>query len=143
VRYAEFGPVVTVSPEVILGYSLTYIGLGLVMVFLGATLIQWVTEGFNFDPGFGQCFTVAAYGFSPIFLAHLLDSFPQINTWLCWGIGAVGIFFVLYHGIALVLKPDITKGFGLYLLSSLLLVILSLLGHFVMVSVLFNKFMLF
>ena len=83
--------------------------------------------------------TVMAYGFGPIILARILDGFPQLNTWVCWAIGAVGSVSVLYHGIGMILRPDQTKGFGLYLMAIIIVVLMSGLAHFAAVSVLHGK----
>ena len=60
--------------------------------------------------------------FSPILLARFLDAVPALNTWLL-GLGALLSISVLYHGIRLVLRPDQTKGFGIYLVSAIIVIL--------------------
>ena len=86
-----------------------------------------------------QSFVVMAYGFEPIILARILDGFPVINTWVCWVIGVAVSTSVLYHGVGMVLRPEQTKGFGLYLISILIIVLVSALAHFAAVGVLEGK----
>ncbi len=138
-KSSEFGDVITTSKDLAIRHETVQIALGLVLVFLGSKFILWVGEGFNFEPDYKQCFTLVAYSASPVFLARFLDSLPAINTWICWTIGALGMMSVLYQGIAFVMQPSPTKGFGLYLLSAIVLVPLSGICHLLALSVLHGK----
>jgi hypothetical protein len=112
---------------------------GLVVVLAGAKLIQWVSVSFHFTPRFTACFTVTAYGLSPIFLAHLLNCIPSMNPWISWAVGTFGCVFILYQGVGLVLEPEQTGGFGLYLLIALAFTLLSAMDHIVSLMVLQGK----
>jgi hypothetical protein len=61
-----------------------------------------------------------------------LNCIPEINPWISVGVGITGCFIVLYQGVGAVLEPDQTKGFGLYILISMIFaflgVILQLFG---------------
>jgi len=104
----------------------------LALFFLAALIIQWINESFNFRPPFRSCFTLAVYGLSPLLFARFLNCIPEINPWISVGVGITGCFLVLYQGVATVLEPDQTKGFGLYILMSMIFaflgVIMQLLG---------------
>lgn len=117
--------------------------LGVVMVFLNAQIVLWLSESFNIRPAFRHAFALAAYGMAPAFLMRLLDGIPQVNTWLCAGIGSAGVLFVLYQGVGFVLKPDSTNGFGLYTLTAMIMAVTSLLVHFCALAVLNDRFELF
>ncbi|MBI4327677.1 MAG: hypothetical protein HY674_20795 [Chloroflexi bacterium] len=138
-RRGQFDYVVSISQQLALRYEITQILLGFAIIWVGARFLQSVGTSFELPSTYLQSFTTIAYGFSPIFLARALDAIPALNTWFCWGIGALIAISVLYHGIALVLKPDQTKGFALYLLSIVFVLFLSGLAHFVAVSVLHEK----
>ncbi|MEK7675363.1 MAG: YIP1 family protein [Verrucomicrobiota bacterium] len=138
-RRGQFDYVVSISQQLALRYEITQVLLGFAIIWVGARFLQAVGTSFELPSTYLQSFTTIAYGFSPIFLTRALDAIPALNTWICWAIGALIAISVLYHGIALVLKPDQTKGFGLYLLSIIFVLFLSGLAHFVAVSVLHEK----
>jgi len=134
-KFGEHAP--RLLPEgLVIRYEATYFLLALLLVFVGAGLVQRIATSSEVSTTYGDCFATVVLGLSPIFLARCLDAAPSLNTWICWGIGALLAWRSLYHGVALMLKPDHTKGFGLYLLSTLVLLLLSGLIHFVAVSVL-------
>jgi hypothetical protein len=92
---------------------------------LGKTDLKRVT--------YRQTFTVVIYGLSPLFLLRLLDAVPAINPWIIWSIGIVFSISILYHGIPRVMDPDPTHAFGLYFISSLVLVATTGLERFITV----------
>jgi hypothetical protein len=85
------------------------------MVLIAALLILRVSQTFHGRNNYLQAFTLAAYGFGPIFLVRLLDGIPSMNPWITWGLGMAGVVWVLYQGIPRVIQPDPTHAFGLYL----------------------------
>jgi hypothetical protein len=98
------------------------ISLGMVV---GATqLIRWVGESFHFYPRFSTCFTLATFGLSPYFLLRLLHYASGMNEWVGPCLGALVCGYVLYQGVGVVLEPGQTQGFGLYLLSTLIFILL-------------------
>ncbi|MCL5098885.1 MAG: YIP1 family protein [Candidatus Omnitrophica bacterium] len=124
-RAGPFERMITYNLDVVVRYASIQLILGLVMVGFGAVLIKWITDSFHLQPRFTQCFNLAAYGMSPVFLARFLHAIPTLNSWIIWAVGALGCIYILYQGIGIVLEPDQTKGFGLYLLSGLVFTILS------------------
>ena len=122
-------------------YEVFY-GIGsLVVIFIGAKLLQNVGLSFNLTSSYTVCFILVAFGYSPIFLGRLLDAVPKINTWICWAVGVALSLRILYHGVAWWLKPEQTKGFGLFLVSFVYILVLSALVHFASIQVLQGKFL--
>jgi hypothetical protein len=111
----------------------------LASIAISALVLTWVAASFQLHNSFGQCFTLMAYGFSPILLGRYLDAIPALNTWVCWSIGVFVALSVLYHGVGHALKPEQTKGFGLYLLSIMLVVASSALSHFTARAILLGR----
>ena len=111
---------IKVSPEYAFRYSAVYLSLLLVSILVTSHVLVWITRSFHVNTTYTQCFTLMAYGYCPVILGRFLDAIPKMNTWVCVALGAMGSLVVLYHGVALALKPDQTKGFGLYLVSILL-----------------------
>lgn len=101
------------------------------LVFLGARIIKSLGETFHGRHTYTQAFTTVAYGLSPLFLLRLFDAFPSISPWTTWSIGIVLCVSVLYQGVPRVMMPDPPHAFGLYLMSALLLVIITGLARFV------------
>lgn len=138
-KTSELGFVVNVPGKMALRYAVAYGVLLLAAILLSAQLLTMASQSFNVRTTFYQSFVVMAYGFGPIILARLLDGLPQLNTWVCWAIGTAVSVSVLYHGIGMVLRPDQTKGFGLYLISIIIVVLTGGLSHFAALGVLHGK----
>lgn len=130
---------VKISTNAAIRYSATQLTLILSSILMGAKFLQWITHSFQVNSTYAQCLNVMAYGFSPILLTRFLDALPGLNTWACWGLGALLASSVLYHGVALVLRPEQTKGFGIYLVSLIIVILSSLLTHLFARTVLFGK----
>ncbi len=114
--------------------------LSLFVVFLGARLIKSLGETFHGRHTFLQSFTVAAYGLSPLFSLRVLNAFPALSPWVTWGIGIVLSAAVLYNGLPRIMQPDPPHAFGLYLMSVLLLLMITGLACFLTTWYLQGKF---
>ncbi len=106
-------------------YEATQFVLALALVLFAAKLIKSLGETFHGRHTFSQTFTVAAYGLSPYFLLRLLNAFPQVYPWLTWIVGILLSISVLYSGIPLILRPDPPHALGLYLMTSLFLLMVT------------------
>jgi hypothetical protein len=105
--------------------------LSVVIVIVAAWLIKTLGETFHGRHSFGQAFTAMAYGLSPLFAFRVLDAFPVISPWVAWGIGILLSTAVLYHGLPRVMLPDPPHAFGLYLMSVIMLIMITGLARFV------------
>jgi hypothetical protein len=112
-------------------YEVGHVLLTFFVVFLGAKIIKALGETFHGRHTYTQTFTTVAYGLSPLFLLRLLDAFPSFSPWITWSIGIVLCVSVLYQGVPRMMTPDPPHAFGLYLMSALLLVIITGLARFV------------
>lgn len=135
-KQGEIERQMTVDAQRVERYQIAQATSAVVMFVLGAFVLQHLAHSFNFYPPLKESFTLAAYGWSPYLFFRCLDAHPSMPTWFCWMLGAVASLRCLYHGVALVLKPDQTKGFGVYMMAVFLGAMLSALGHFVAVSIL-------
>lgn len=93
----------------------------LLLVFLGAGLLQSLAGTFHSRNTFRESFTVVAYALGPFFLLRLLDAFTPISPWVTWAIGIFLALAALYHGVPKVLEPDPPQTFGLYLMTATML----------------------
>ena len=114
--------------------------LSLLVVFAGAGLLRSIGETFHGRHSYCQAFTTVAYSLSPLFLLRLLDAFTGVYPWVSWAIGIILSIAVLYHGVPRMMEPDPSHAFGLYLMSALLLVMVTGLVRFVTAAYLLGKF---
>ena len=121
-------------------YEAAQFVLSVALVFVAAKLIKSLGETFHGRHTFSQTFTVSAYGLSPYFLLRLLDAFPQIYPWLTWAVGILLSISVFYSGIPLILRPDPPHALGLYLMTSLFLLLITGLLRFATSWFLLGKF---
>lgn len=117
-------------------YEAVRLATDLLVLFLGAKFLQALAEGFSMRVPFAPMFAVVAYSMGPSYLARALDGIPFLSTWLCWVIGMAFTLQVLYHGVALVLRPDQSKGFGLFIAFAVALLLMTAMAHTIAVAVL-------
>ena len=131
--------VVAVSQDLAIRYEAVQFSLSLLIVFGGAWLLKKTGEGFHRRHTYKEAFTTLAYSLSPLFLLRILDGWPVVNTWVCWGIGIFLTVAALYRGVPRIMKPDPSNALGVYLLGSMMLIVLTGLTHFLAVLVLEEK----
>ena len=105
--------------------------LSLVVVFAGTKMLKSIGETFHGRHTYTQAFTAVAYGLSPLFLFRLFVAFTSVSPWVTWSIGIVLAIAVLYHGVPRMMEPDPSHAFGLFLMGSLLLVLITGIVRFV------------
>src|SRR5256885_3611297 len=119
------------SQELATRYATAQVGLGLLGAFIGAWLFKKVTEGFHRRHTYRETFATIGYSLGPVYLARMLDGLPVMNTWICWGLGAVLGISVLYRGIPRIIRPDPSNALGLYLTCSFLFLAITGIAHYV------------
>ena len=65
---------------------------------------------------------------------------PGISPWVAWAIGICLSVAVLYQGVPRIMEPDPPHAFGLFLMSALLLVLITGLVRFATAAYLQGKF---
>ena len=111
-----------------------------VIILAGAHFIKSLGDTFHVRHTYAKTLTVVIYGLSPVFLLRLLDVFPTVNLWLPWAIGIMLTIKVLYHGVPRIMLPDPPDAFGLYLMSALLLAMVTALERFISAGCLGGNF---
>jgi len=114
--------------------------LSLAVVFAGTKLVKSIGETFRGRHTYTQAFGTVAYSLSPLFLLRLLDAFNGVNPWLTWAVGIMLSVATLYHGVPRMMEPDPSHAFGLYLMSALLLAMVTALARFLTAWYLSGKF---
>jgi hypothetical protein len=114
--------------------------LSVLVVLVGAKMIKSIGETFHGRHTYAQAFTTVAYGLGPLFLFRLLDAFAGIYPWVSWSIGIILSIAALYYGVPRMMEPDPPNAFGLYLMSSLLLILVTGLLRYVMAAYLQGTF---
>lgn len=131
------------SLDVAQKYALIRLCGDVAVLFFAAQLLNWIGDSFHLRTNYNDAFRVVAYSLGPVFcIGHALDGVPYVNTWICWTVGILLAIYLLYHGIGMVMKPDQTKGFGLFLCTSLLLIILTGAGNLIVQHLLKNKLLM-
>ncbi len=128
-KIGEFGTASLIPQALALQYVGTQLVVFIVSLLIGTLVLRQVAIGSDTRVTWGQCFLTLCYCITPLALSRIIDAIPAMNTWVCWGIGAILTARALYHGIAVLLKPEQTKGFGLFLFAVVLISFLSALGH--------------
>ncbi len=122
--------IVHVSKDVIIRYEVTQFVLGIAVVFLGAFLMQRLSQGFHRRHPYPECFATLGYSLGPYFLCRMLDGWPVLNTWIVWAIGALLAVSLLYRGLPRLMKPDPSNALGVYLMCSILILVLTGVAHY-------------
>jgi len=128
--------VLRVSPSSALEFWITSVVLNLVMILSATKILQRIALSFRDKTTYLECFTVVAYSLGPLYLAHLLDALPALNTWVCFGIGMALSVAAVFNGVPAIMKPDAAKGFGVCLIAAVLLILMAGLVHFMAIQIL-------
>jgi hypothetical protein len=110
------------------------------VVFVCSHLVKSIGETFHGRHTYTQALTAVAYSMGPLFLLRLLDVFAGISPWVAWAIGICLTVAALYQGVPRSMDPDPSHAFGLFLMSALLLVLVSGLVRFATAAYLQGKF---
>ena len=109
----------------IITFEIVQVALALLMIFVSALLLLKISQTFESRHRYLEAFKTVAYGYSPLFLAKLLDAGPTVHPATSWVLGIVLTVWVLYQGIPHVMQPDPTHAFGLYLSAMFVVVLIS------------------
>jgi hypothetical protein len=136
----ELASFIKIDPTTATSYAVTQFTFILAAILVGAKGLQAISShSFQIFLTYRQCFTLMTYGTSSLILGRYLDAFPKLSTWVCWDIGALLAISILYHGVGLVLRPEQTKGFGLWIISALMVVLSNGLLHYVALAYLHGR----
>lgn len=134
------GAIKTFSVREALIYETAELLLMGVIILACAHLIKALGDTFHVRHTYEKTLTVVIYGLSPVFLLRLLDASPTINLWMPWAIGIMLTIKVLYTGVPRIMLPDPPDAFGLYLMSALLLTMITALERFITAGCLNGSF---
>ncbi len=112
----------------------------LAIILFNSILVKSVSETFHARHTLQQGFTVITYGLFPFFLARMLNAFSDITPWVSWIVGILLAIAVMYHGVPRVMLPDPAHAFGLYMSTSLMLLLSTGLLELVVASLMGGKF---
>jgi hypothetical protein len=103
----------------------------LLVIAICAHFVRLLCDTFNRGHAYTQGFAVVVYGLGPYFLLRLFNMFPGVNPWLTWLFGVMLCVKILYHGVPRVMQPDPPHAFGLFLMTSLILIMATGIERFV------------
>jgi hypothetical protein len=107
---------------------------------LCAHMIKALSETFRGGQTYTQAFKVVIYGLSPMFLLRLLDAAPKMSLWVPWILGVMLCIKILYSGVPRVMQPDPPHAFGLFVMSVLLIVMVTGLERYLTAGYLAGNF---
>lgn len=128
------------SPAEAVGYETAQALLTLAMLFISAKLVKSLGDTFHGRHTFGQAVVALAYGMSPLLLLRFFNVIPTLSPWATWAVGIILTVAILYYGLPCIMQPDPPHAFGLYLVTSLLLILISGLIRFLTAWYLIGKF---
>lgn len=140
-RSTEVDTRVFMDPRAIQMYALFHIVAGLLVVFLSAYFVHAVAMSFNLRSTYAQAIQAVGYGILPIFLVKPFDAIPALPTWLVWAVGAFIAIRFLYGSIGVCMKPEQTKGFGLFTFGLVSMIGMSALAQFVGMMILRGRWL--
>jgi len=130
------GSVTAVPESLALQYVLVYAAGMLLLLYLGSFILQKIGASFHRRHSYIECFTTLTYSLSPLLLMRIVDAFPHVPTWVCYGVGIFLAVSILYRGIPTIMKPDPSNALGLFMFCSFLLIAATGLLHFLATQVL-------
>ncbi|HEX5398487.1 MAG TPA: hypothetical protein VFY06_05500 [Verrucomicrobiae bacterium] len=111
-----------------------------IVILAGVLFVKSLSNTFHVRNTHANSLVVVIYGLSPVFLFRLVDVFPAVNIWLPWAIGIMLTVKILYHGVPCIIQPSPPDAFGLYVMTVLLLAMLTALERFITGSCLNGSF---
>jgi len=117
------------SHATVLHFEILHALLWLGMVFVSALLVWVAAENFNGRRPYVVVFSTIAYGYSPLFLANLMNVSPTMNPFVPWIIGIMASIWILYQGVPRGLKTDPVHAFGIYLSTIMVVFLVSGMVH--------------
>jgi len=113
----------------------------LLFIILGAAfLLRSMCNTFHGRHEYPQAFRTLVYGLSPLFLLRLLDALPSLSPRVPGAVGVMLSVAVLYLGLPRMMEPDPPHAFGLYLITSLVLILATGLLRALVVGLFLGKF---
>ena len=109
----------------VLLYEAFQLIFSVLVIFVCTRLVSLMGQTFRTRTTTREAFTAVAYGLSPMFLLRFGDALPQISPWATWGAGIALSIWILYQGLPRVMNPDPTHAFGLYLMTAMVLVLVT------------------
>jgi len=117
----EFSRLVIFKPREAAVFEALQLLVLLILALINAGLLKSTCGTFQGRQTFQQGFRTIAYGMGPYLLFRCLDAFSAVTPWVSWLIGILLTLAVLYHGVPKIMDPDPAHAFGLYVVTSLLL----------------------
>jgi hypothetical protein len=115
----------------ILNYQIVYLLLFSLFVCVASVLIYFSVKKDIIQCGFYYLAGVVVYLSSPVLVMKILDAFPGVNTWVCFMMAMVLIVVSTYAAIPKILFPNVSDGFSIFILISLILCGMLFCCHFI------------
>ena len=105
-----------------------------------AHMIKALSGTFRGGQTYTQAFKLVIYGLSPLFLLRLLDFAPKMPLLVPWILGMMLCVKILYIGVPRVMHVEPPHAFGLFVMSALLIVMVTGLERYLTAGYLAGNF---
>lgn len=105
------------------------LGLTMGLLFFIPQILRWISVSFGVQLLYKDAFLFSLYALFPLVLVRIPDALPWINTWICWSIGLLVSFRLLYHGAPYLLQRKLAGAFGFFMVTFLVFIILNTISH--------------
>ncbi len=120
---------ISVFEEQIIRWQGIQLGLTLLLLLGLPLILKWVSESFGVRLIYSHAFLFVAYSLAPLVIIRIPDALPWINTWVCWGVGLLVSFRLLYHGAPYLLQRKLAGAFGFFMVTFLVFIVLTAISH--------------
>ena len=105
------------------------LGLTMGLLILIPQILRWISVSFGVRLQYKDAFLFSLYALAPLVLVRFPDSLPWINTWICWSVGLLVSFRLLYHGAPYLLQRKLAGAFGFFMITFLVFIVLNAISH--------------
>ncbi len=105
--------------------------LWIIFILLAARMVQALTQTFHARGSYQQALAVVSYSLAPLFIIELFNALPFVSFWITWAVGMLLTVRALYHGLPRIMDPDPIHTFGLFLTSTMIMVVSGAMLRFV------------
>jgi len=117
----SIGSVYNLSMDTIVGYEVKYIVSLMFFLVLAAVIVHCCIRGSLENVKFQTVLTVILYLSCSVLFMKILDAFPYVHTWVCFALSICMIGISAYSVIPIIFCPNITDGFSIFILVSMIL----------------------
>ncbi len=103
----------------------------LLLLLVCAMFVKALAQTFHNRGSYQLALAVVGFSLAPLFLINLFNALPFVSFWMTFVVGIAFSVRALYHGLPRVMEPDPIHAFGLFLTSTMVIVVTCAMLRFV------------